>query len=504
MIQDNLDKVLKHKSAGVYDLKYRNGTNDLPDNCELSRDFYDVERFVAVSIPGGCYSTPLAKEDVPDYYLGEVAVTAPVVAKHDDLDNPPDMIPADGSEEVTPSLTSDAHPIPAHLVTPRHNSRRVSVLLNVCDSVADFKLHEVVDVVGVLYAAQPGGSEVPSVDFCIEVIKMERSTKPESVDLTTDDMLVARSALKSILSRLLKGDEVAAEYLLLQLMSAQVKGNENLPALGSWTLNLGNAEDVDGSKLVSFLESCQDSPVVSLPASNEVLLTEKFYPFRAIENEFTSPGMLQLSAGTTVVIDERPLKEGNVNALNILAINKAVREQELIAVFGSSDMVNFKLDLRFVILNKAPGKSLFADSNPAYGVNGSCPFVTVNIKSANNEPCSVSDICLSPNDQELIGRYICAARELVPKVTIPEAVIEQFQTEWVEARKADSTIPVEDLDAWATLLRNVAASYGSPEVTLERLADVISIECERRQRRTPTKVLQESENQQQTAVMSGA
>jgi hypothetical protein len=288
--------------------------------------------------------------------------------------------------------------------------------------------------------------------------------------------------LKTVLGRLLKGDELAAEYLLLELISNRVHGSEAVPTLGSWALNINNADDVDNTLLAKFIRACSEGPSVSFKADNETLMTEKFYPYRPIEADYINPGALQLPNGSTVVIDERGLKEGNVNALNILAINKAVREQELIGIFGQSDIVNFKIDSRFILINAGSSKSLFGNANPSYGVIGSSPFVNVTLQPQACAVLSESDICLSEQDLDLARNYIAHARNIAKDVKIAEDVIEGFQNAWVDARKADSTIPVDDLEIWATLLRSVAASRGLTETSSEVLSQVLEIEEARRSR----------------------
>lgn len=511
MIQDNLDKVMKHKRAGTTDLRYRLGV-DGDSEAHLSDDFYDVERFIGISVPGKRVGrTVSAREPFEDTGDSDPATRASGASGIlTDLDNPPDLIPAAESEATLPHRTSgksatSPHTLPGHFVDAVTREARVSALINICDSQYDIKLHEVVEIIGIVYTCAAYEDNLPAVDYVIETIAVTKGfqsdhlIKPGPVDIQS-----ARIAIKSVLTKLLQGDETAAEYLLLQLVSARVGASDTGIPLGSWGLNLSGADGVDLSLLSAFIRSCVPDPVISVQASNEVLLNEKFYPHRPIENDFTIPGILQLPSGSLCIIDERPLHEGNVNALNILAISKAVREQELMAIFGSSDVIKFNLDVRFVILNGTAPSSMFSKAEPAYGVLGSCPFVSVLIKPQSDHICKSSDIILADRDMELLRTYIQTTRACLKDVIIPESIIEDFQTEWVEARKADPNIPVEDLDIWATLLRNVAASQGKAEVTREVVEHILQLEADRRHRLSSLSKTQNHGSSKCQSVVTGA
>ena len=518
MIQDNLDKVLKHKQAGEMDLKYRRGLEGVSTSAMLSRDFYDVERFVAVSVPGEPLM-PVSEALKPFYVAGVSDKRDRVDTKMDesepkraresvDNEEPPAMIPVcvedDGAGEPS-SGPVFPHPLSMSLVPEEVASRRISAVLNLCDMAVDFKLHEIVEVVGVVSKLLPEDCQgLPLCDYSIEVIDAIRPTRGEPEPMSHESATVARSALKTVLARLLGNDQVAAEYLLLQLVSSRVAGNEALPTLGSWALSLSNADQVDVSLLSRFVSSVVDGPSVSVPTSNSVLMTERFYPVRPAESDFTHPGVLQLPPNTTMILDERELSEGQVNALNVLAISRAVREQELMAVFGSSDVISFKLDCRFVIFNSGRNRSIFANTNPAYGVLGSSPFVAVELRPTRTTALTEADISLCEADLKAVQNYVRAARSLVGTITITEDVIGKFQNDWVESRKIDPAIPTEDIDAWATLLRIVAASRGAAETSMDDLASVLTLERERRQRLPAAKSESDTQSTSNDPVVTGA
>ena len=113
MVQDNLDKVLKHKRVGEVDLKYRRGLEGVSTAGQFSREYYDVERFVVVSVPGEALE-PVSEDLVPLYVSGvsdkrdrpeemaDETVPPKRVRECVDGEEPPAMIPV--------SIAADAEP----------------------------------------------------------------------------------------------------------------------------------------------------------------------------------------------------------------------------------------------------------------------------------------------------------------------------------------------------------------------------------------------------------
>ena len=514
MVQDSLDRVMKHKSFGQYDLRYRPGMEDIPESYKADFDcsFYNVDRYVLVSVPGLDSPSQIAPELISDFFdTPPTQGDKRTLMETDDLstkrarehhptdntmdENPPEMVPVDGDEEPyahgAPFGSKPPHPIPDHLLIDK-SQLRFSCLANVCDSDTEFKLHDVVDIVGVLYRS-PHDPSLPPVDFTIEAIHIEHARfESESSHKLPETV---RGDLLGSLSQILLGDETAAEYLLLQLVSNRIDGHEALPTMGSWSLSLSNTDNVDAHRLVRFIKSVS-GPVVYLETSNSVLMEEKFYPLRLADAEYTSPGMLQLARKTVVIIDERTLGEGNVNALNVLAINKAVREQVLLGVFGDSSCIDFPIDLRFIILNRGRTRSIFERINPSSGINGSVPLAHVELRP--RETVFDTDVNINIMD---VKEYIVETQRRIKDVKISDEIVTRFQNDWVESRKNDPKIPTDDIHIWATLMRVFAASHGSETVTTGHLDGLLGSESTRRSR--CPELPASRENQDIQAVIGG-
>jgi hypothetical protein len=493
MIQDTLDTVMKHKKLGEFDLKYRSGFEGIPqpDSFELSPEFYNVDRYTVVSVPGvPCHEGPSVNSspffEEAGYQNKGRTRTVESDSKRQrqmgDDDDPPSLIPLTECKQASTIHSCGrvpAHPVPERLL-PRPGVR-YSAIAHICDPQASFQLHDVVEIIGIV-SRFIADETLPLVDFNIQVIDIQRVSSEPVKTLTSDEVAIARSALKSVLTRICLGDENVAEYILLQLISARIPGNEFLPTMGSWSLNICHAESLQANVLSDFLQKVVPGSMLYIPTTNEILMNENFYPHRAPEDDFTHPGILQLPRGSNIIIDERHLSEGNVNALNVLAINKAVREQELIGVFGSSEFINFPIEASFLILSSGRASSIFGNTNPSCGVNGSVPLVTVPFKPQTTDSFTKIETLLSSSDLKLVRDYLVYCQRSAADVSIPEPIVQIFQDDWVQTRKDDPSVPTEDIHCWATLLRAFPTSLGETTCCVSSWKNVLGLEKERRSR----------------------
>jgi hypothetical protein len=126
----------------------------------------------------------------------------------------------------------------------------------------------------------------------------------------------ARRAVIDHLSNCLFGDRLAAEYLLLHLLSKVYGRVTELDPLGNFPINYTQIPaSVDGISIADYFRSflSQLLPalhVVSL--SREALQTSQFMPYKDYDHERLISGQLQLAAGTELVVDETALTEGQL------------------------------------------------------------------------------------------------------------------------------------------------------------------------------------------------
>ena len=488
MVQDTLDSVLKHQKLGEYDLRYRDGNEGIynPESLIFSDSYYDVDRYTIVSVPGcvdPCVVLPLSHVYKPDGTFVDVPkdllCSSAVVCE-----DPPMLVPIDEREVFVESNPVDPHPLPVGLLSDV-SKPRFSLIANLCrgaeDVPASLKLHQIIDMFGILSNFEESQTtELPRVNFSMQVLSVLPVQSDAPMSCPTD-LLQGRDQLKSLLMKICKNDALAAEYLLLQLVSMRVDGNPAVPTMGSWTLNLMNSKSINLEMLISFLKKIIKKPIVDLACTIENLSQYKFYPERLDCNDFTSPGVLQLAKNTLTVLDERVMQEGNVNALNVLAITKAVQDQDLMGIFGGQ-IVKFPMQYKFLILTDR--QSIFSSCNPPQGIDGNVPYVTLPLVPS----CQETDdrIGVVTDIQALaMQQYIEYCESLISKVEIPEEIVKVFENDWVETRRINPNIPTEDIHVWATLLRSVPASFGDTSVSLDHWTNIMNCEQQRRNRISP-------------------
>lgn len=126
----------------------------------------------------------------------------------------------------------------------------------------------------------------------------------------------ARSALHEHLTSCLFGDRLAAEYLLLHLVSRVYRRASELNPLGCLPLNLVGLPPVVNSVPVashfgSFMSELVPA-VHTIPLSRETLQTTQLTPVKDYDHERLISGQLQLAAGTQLIVDETALTEGQL------------------------------------------------------------------------------------------------------------------------------------------------------------------------------------------------
>jgi hypothetical protein len=154
------------------------------------------------------------------------------------------------------------------------------------------------------------------------------------------DIADMRNILLDHLTLLLKGDRLAAEYLLLSLLS-RVYGRVDLTTpLGNLSLNLmvGKSLDSNQAKINSFVKSLEKElqrlmPLFSLVSlSIENLNKSSFIPIKDYERNTLTSGALQVPHGTTLLLDETQLTAGQLDdsgVRNVAALTSLITKMVL-------------------------------------------------------------------------------------------------------------------------------------------------------------------------------
>ncbi|KAG2449005.1 hypothetical protein HYH02_005759 [Chlamydomonas schloesseri] len=227
---------------------------------------------------------------------------------------------------------------------------------------------------------------------------------PAAAPAAVADRAALRVRALALLRWALGGDGLAAEYVLLQLLSRVVnRGDPN--ALGQLALNISRcpgavpcgasappapsvgaaaaaastpahsspalaAELLAGRGVSGFASalqaavSCLVPLSVALPLSVEGCNSLSWSPVRDVSRERTAPSPLQLAPGTVLLLDETVMAPGQLNSQGVVSMQALLalaRQQELLYDFETFQHP-VPLDLPLIVLTQ--GRSLLRDCLP--------------------------------------------------------------------------------------------------------------------------------------------
>tara|TARA_B110000977_G_scaffold197818_1_gene281308 strand:- start:14763 stop:16925 length:2163 start_codon:yes stop_codon:yes gene_type:complete len=277
-----------------------------------------------------------------------------------------------------------------------------------------------------------------------------------------------RSALLDHLAAPLGGDRLAAEYVLLTLLSRVHTRSDGLP-IGKFGLTLLGVPDGDSNRgvVASLLSNAvaQIAPCVAhLPLSIASLNARPWAPKKDYATNRLRSGPLQLAPGTTVVLDETQLTQGTLNdcgVRNVRSLVDTAQSQTLEMDFQFHQM-RVVTDLQFINVSGSMTNGL---------VEGMDASVVVRMTK---EP---SEAPINPN---LIGEmraFLASARSSEHQIS--KQAGQDIEKAMVAARAKDNSNEVtqEKFHRWLTMARLVALSTGETDLTVDHWNR--AMECER-------------------------
>eukprot|EP00794_Sanderia_malayensis_P005228 gene5228-5885_t len=291
-----------------------------------------------------------------------------------------------------------------------------------------------------------------------------------------DNSLVIRQNIIESLAKLLYGDTVAAEFVLLNLVS-RVYGRADVIALGKFALNLtkcpSTAEPTSTSLPVEvgkFFELVTTkSHYIPLTITN--LNSKKFVPKKDYNANRLLSGTLQLSEGTHLVLDETVMEPGQLDTngvQNVTAIGNVVQWQKVEYDF-SFHKCDMPTDLTVLVLSE--GRSLIQ-----------CDCLLPLKKQQTS--LQNADAIISAMDASML-RDIRVFLDVVRfmKFNMSDEMQEAVKEDYVRMREADSnSINADTFHLLLIMARLVALSYGQNILTPELWDKTKELETERRQR----------------------
>ena len=243
-------------------------------------------------------------------------------------------------------------------------------------------------------------------------------------------MAAGRSRTLGFLSMVLGGDNLAAEYLLLQLV-ASVQRRERETVLGVSSLNLTGCPDKEISATLNGLSplgsaissaiSALTPRCLPLPLSLETLNGASWIPRRGGDAIRMSSGLLQIASGTQIIADETVMLGGQLNEFglrNLAALQGIMLQQKIAYNFDV-----FTLDQ----LTDAPVTVLSSARTMLQGVHE----VVVPLKCT--APVAADgaavEAAIAGGDVMPLRAYIAAAKSVAKEFSIPEAIAVQVEKE---------------------------------------------------------------------------
>lgn len=386
-----------------------------------------------------------------------------------------------------------------------------SVLVCVYDNDEALKLNDVVDVVGVLskvpelasmhlaasddgalslldqdaLSAHPPTSQLPRV-HAILVHKEARVTQALEFLGKPVDIASARARAAGFLSMILGGDDLAAEYLLLQTLSRVHLRTKEAGALGTMPLSVTGCPAADFPSSSNTKSGCLSGfgdavtaavsaltpRCIGLPLSIAALNKGLWTPRRVEGSAYLTPGPLQMAPGTHMIVDETLLEAGTLNETglrNLAAIQGMMRVQKI-----AYDFQYFTLDqpTDAPVTILSTGRSILKGAGelevplrPTAPLASGTEAVVEAVRSGDVIPART---------------YMAAVRHL--EFSIPESVASAIERELAVAKQKDAAVTEETFHAWLNVARLLALSYGEEMLTMERWAHAMKLECRRRER----------------------
>lgn len=337
------------------------------------------------------------------------------------------------------------------------------------------KLNDIVEIVGILSGlAHP--LQIPRVHALL-VHNIPAFEPPKCIQNKTGQCDRA-AVVKAFTQHVFSGDDLAAEYLLLHLVSRVHKRipNESAPALiGAMPLNLVTPSST--LPLVSAVLEASTSRCVKIPLTLQNLNSASWTPRRPESSPFLHTGLLQLSAGTHVVVDETVMEAGKLNEIglrNLAALQKLIANQQVAYNFEYFDLQQ-PADAPVCIVST--GKSLFSRNLDT--------VVQVYHSPQHAEPSTlgtVQDVEAAFGSLDELRGYLASAKS-VEEFTIPQHMVGQLEKDLADARhKEPHLIAESDFHTILNVARLLTISYGESTLRHDLWVKAMDLESRRRRR----------------------
>ena len=329
-------------------------------------------------------------------------------------------------------------------------------------------------------------SPPPSLVPRIHVLKQHKLTHsnpllPLELPKTIADVQDARkcrSELHSVLTKALMGDGLAADYLICHLVS-KIYARREVLTLGKFTLNLFGVPLLEDytKKLATILQLLMTKSHY-LPMTVDNFNKNCFVPKKDYHSNRLVTGLLQLSKGTHLILDETKMSNGELNpdgVRNLTSLGMLINWQKVEYNF-SYHQLEFEKDVPCLVLSE--GRSMLPNDSQLL-LKPTDPVTGEGISE------QFRSIGLSLNVQllESLRKFLTVVRNL--SFDVSDDVQNFVQEDFVNERQngtAAERMTAEDLHSHLVLARLVALGHGLSTLDPESWSKVKSMEKERKER----------------------
>ncbi|CAM9679300.1 unnamed protein product [Chrysoparadoxa australica] len=311
----------------------------------------------------------------------------------------------------------------------------------------------------------------------LEKLMHRQQPKRESFEVF---MQHTRQQIVSHLACSVGGDEFAAEYVLLTLIT-QVVGRTAELLLGSFGLNLIGASPSEPDNIYRSISDLVPK-LVHVPINLGALSDPyRFAPQKDYSKDRLMPSALQVSKGTVLLCDETKMTAGSANDTavnNLRALRSMVQSQKLPYNFGYYSL-DFETDSPIIVVSK--GRSIVKE-----GV--ALPLERARTTAIRRSSAPVNE-AVRAETLSTWRSYIAAVRQLTPTLQVETAAV--AERDYVAMRQQQQPQPqpqkgvdigADELHLWITLSRLHASSLGCAQVTPEHWQHISDMERRRRER----------------------
>ncbi|NWS72835.1 MCMBP protein, partial [Crotophaga sulcirostris] len=302
----------------------------------------------------------------------------------------------------------------------------------------------------------------------------EESKTCEFVSNFMSELSPVRAELLGFLTHALLGDSLAAEYLILHLISTVYARQDVLP-LGKFTVNLSGCP-----RNSIFTEHIYRIIQQLVPASYRLQMTIenmnrlRFIPHKDYTANRLVSGVLQLASNTSLVIDETQLEQGQLDSAgvhNVTALGNLITWQKVDYDFNYHRM-EFPCNINVLITSE--GRSLLPSDCQVH--------LQPQITPPNMEEYMSSLLtAVLPSVLNKFRIYLSLSRLL--DYSISEEVTKAVEDDFVEMRKNDpESVTADDLHRTLLVARFLSLSAGQTTLSRERWLRAKQLEVLRKAR----------------------